>query len=244
MRSHEIEYQILGSGSQIVEITLDSGETVIAEAGMLTFMERGVHFDTKLGDGSDTGVFGKMLSLGKRMLTKESLFVTHFTNEHDSRRTVGFSAPYPGTIIPVDLGKVGGRILCQKDAFLCAALGTKVGTSFSKRFGKTGFFGGEGFVLQRLEGDGLAFLHAGGVVVEKKLSNDQLRVDTGCLVGFTEGIDYDVQLAGNLRSMIFGGEGMCLTTLSGTGTVWLQSMPFSRLAERIVATVPPPPSTN
>jgi uncharacterized protein (TIGR00266 family) len=242
MRCHKIEYKILGEGSQIVEVILDPDETVVAEAGMMNYMEEGIRFDTKLGDGSnaESGVFGKLFAAGKRALTGESLFVTHFTNDNYLRRVVGFAAPYPGTIIPLDLSKYDDEIYCQKDAFLCAALGTKLDIALTKRIGKAGFFGGEGFILQKVMGDGMAFLHAGGVVVEKKLDGDVLTCDTGSLVGFTKGIDYDVQLVGGLKSMVFGGEGLCLTKLSGKGTVWLQSMPFPRLAERIVSTVPTP----
>jgi len=240
MRCHEVDYEILGQGSQLVEVTLDYGETVIAEAGMMNYMESGIHFDTKLGDGSDDSMLGKLWSMSKRLVSKESMFVTHFTNEDTKRRVVAFAAPYPGTVVPLDLSKLGGRVFCQKDAFLCAAYGTKVDIALTKRLGRAGFFGGEGFVLQTLEGDGLVFLHAGGVIIEKQLNEEELRVDTGSLVGFTEGIDYDVQLAGGLRTMFFGGEGIVLTKLSGTGTVWLQSMPFPRLADRIVGSVPVP----
>lgn len=242
MRCHEIEYKIIGEGSQIVEIILDPNETVIAEAGMMNYMEEGMKFETKMGDGSDagSGVFGKLFSAGKRMLSGESLFVTHFTNKNYLRRVVAFAAPYPGTIIPLDLSQYGEKVYCQKDAFLCAALGTQVDIALTKKIGRAGFFGGEGFILQKLLGDGLVFMHAGGVVVEKKLDGDTLTCDTGSLVGFTEGIDYDIELVGGLKSMIFGGEGICLTKLSGTGTVWLQSMPFPRLADRVVNSVPVP----
>ncbi len=242
MRCHKIEYNILGQGSQIVEVNLAPGETVIAEAGMMNYMDGGVRFDTKLGDGSDarSGVFGKMFSAGKRILTGESLFVTHFSNESSQRCIVAFAAPYSGTVVPIDLSKFGKKIFCQKDAFLCAAHGTRLDIALTKRIGKAGFFGGEGFILQQIEGDGFAFLHAGGVLVEKKLDGNELHVDTGSLVGFTEGIDYDIHLVGGLKSMMFGGEGVCLTKLSGKGTVWLQSMPFPRLAERIVNSVPVP----
>src|SRR5690606_5527684 len=170
--------------------------------------------------------------LGKRLLTGESLFMTHFSNQGKGRQRVGFAAPYPGTVVPIDLAQIGGRLICQKDAFLCAAHGTEIGISFNKRLG-AGFFGGEGFILQKLEGDGLAFVHAGGTVIRKELNDETLRLDTGCLVAFTAGIDYDIALAGGLRSMLFGGEGILLATLKGTGTVWVQSLPFSRLAERI-----------
>lgn len=192
-----------------------------------------------MGDGSqaDDGIFGKLMSAGKRVLTGESLFLTHFTNTGSGKKRVSFAAPYPGKIIAYDMAMAGGELLCQKDAFLAAALGTDVGIAFTKRLG-TGFFGGEGFILQRLRGDGMVFLHAGGTVIEKELNNDVLRVDTGCLVAFTTGIDYNIERAGSLKSMFFGGEGLFLATLSGTGTVLLQSLPFSRMADRILAHAP------
>ncbi len=232
MASHQLDYEILGSHAQSVEIILDPGETVIAEAGAMNYMTEGVRFETRMGDGSESGMLGKLWGMGKRMLTGESLFMTHFTNQDRGTARVAFAAPYPGTVVAVDLAAIGGTVICQKDSFLCAALGTEIGISFSKRIG-AGFFGGEGFILQRLSGDGLAFLHAGGAVIRKELRNETLRLDTGCLVGFSEGIDYDVQLAGGLKSMLFGGEGILLATLRGSGTVWLQSLPFSRLAERV-----------
>jgi uncharacterized protein (TIGR00266 family) len=240
MRAHEIEYQILGHDMQLVEILLDPGETVIAEAGSMTYMESPISFETRMGDGSnpDEGVFGKLFSAGKRMLTGESLFTTHFTNSAAAGKArVGFSAPYPGSVMPLDLSQLGGRVICQKDAFLCAALGTKLGIAFNKRLG-SGLFGGEGFILQKIEGDGLAFIQAGGTVVEKQLHGETLRIDTGCLVGFTDGIDYDIRMAGGLKSMLFGGEGVFLATLSGSGTVWIQSLPFSRMADRILQNAP------
>ncbi|MCP8463486.1 TIGR00266 family protein [Pseudomonas sp. ZM23] len=232
MPSHDLDYRILGESMQTVEIELDPGETVIAEAGAMNYMTGGIQFTARMGDGSDSGLLGKLWSAGKRKFSGESVFMTHFTNEGNGRQQVAFAAPYPGSVVPVRLGEVGGRLICQKDSFLCAAYGTKVGIAFAKRLG-AGFFGGEGFILQKLEGDGLVFVHAGGTVIRRELNDETLRVDTGCLVAFTDGIDYDVQLAGGLRSMLFGGEGLLLTTLKGTGTVWLQSLPFSRLAERI-----------
>lgn len=232
MPSHSLDYEILGASAQSVEIILDPGETVIAEAGMMNYMTEGVRFETRMGDGAASGVLGKLWSAGKRMLTGESLFMTHFSNAGRAPARVAFAAPYPGTVVPIQLAEHGGRLICQKDAFLCAAYGTAVGISFSKRLG-AGFFGGEGFILQKLEGDGLAFVHAGGTVIRKELNNETLRLDTGCLVAFTAGIDYDIALAGGLKSMLFGGEGILLTTLKGTGTVWVQSLPFSRLAERV-----------
>ena len=232
MPSHVLDYEIQGSSAQSVEIILDPGETVIAEAGAMNYMTEDVRFETRMGDGSRNGVLNTLWGMGKRMLTGESLFLTHFSNEGRKPARVAFAAPYPGTVVPVDLAKVGGQVICQKDAFLCAASGTTVGISFSKRIG-AGFFGGEGFILQRLEGEGLAFLHAGGTVIRKELNNETLRLDTGCLVAFTSGIEYNIKLAGGLKSMLFGGEGILLTTLKGTGSVWIQSLPFSRLAERI-----------
>jgi uncharacterized protein (TIGR00266 family) len=230
MHCHKVDYQVMGDDIQIVEIELDPGETVVAE---------GIAFEAKMGDGSqpDTGFLGKVLGAGQRMLTGESIFMTHFTNQGAGKRRVAFAAPYPGKIIPIDMAKVNGQLLCQKDAFLCAALGTEIGIAFNKRLG-TGFFGGEGFILQRLRGDGLAFVHAGGTVIKKRLNGETLRVDTGCLVAFTAGIDYDIQRAGSLKSMFFGGEGLFLATLSGTGTVLLQSLPFSRMADRILQHAP------
>ena len=192
-----------------------------------------------MGDGSkpDEGVFGKLMNVGKRVLTGESIFMTHFTNTGSGKKIVAFSAPYPGKIIPIDMSKVSGELICQKDAFLCAAYGTELGIAFTKRLG-AGFFGGEGFILQRLRGDGMAFVHVGGTVTKKKLNNEIIRVDTGCIAAFTSGIDYDIQRAGNLKSMFFGGEGLFLATLRGTGTVLLQSLPFSRMADRILAHAP------
>jgi len=239
MRCHEVDYEILGNDMQIVEVELDPAETVIAEAGAMNYMEDGITFEAKMGDGSraDDGILGKLMSAGKRVLTGESLFLTHFTNTGSGKKRVSFAAPYPGKIIAYDMARAEGELLCQKDAFLAAALGTDVGIAFTKRLG-TGFFGGEGFILQRLRGDGMVFLHAGGTVIEKELNNDVLRVDTGCLVAFTKGIDYNIERAGSLKSMFFGGEGLFLATLSGTGTVLLQSLPFSRMADRILAHAP------
>ncbi len=239
MKCHELDYEIQGDDMQMVEVELDPGETVIAEAGAMNYMEDNIDFEAKMGDGSepDKSLFGKLLDAGTRKLTGESLFITHFTNHGSDKKRVAFAAPYPGRIVSLDMAKVGGEILCQKDAFLCAALGTNIGIAFNKRLG-AGFFGGEGFILQRLRGDGMVFMHAGGTVIERQLNHEKLRVDTGCLVGFTPGVDYDIQRAGNLKSMFFGGEGMFVATLSGSGTVWLQSLPFSRLADRIIANAP------
>ncbi len=240
MKSHEVDYEIIGNDMQVVEVELDPGETVIAEAGAMNWLEDGITFEAKMGDGAEAenGLFNKLLGAGKRAITGESIFMTHFTNHGSGKKHVAFAAPYPGHILPIDLGSLqGGELLCQKDAFLCAALGTKVGIAFNKRLG-AGFFGGEGFILQRLQGDGMAFVHAGGAIVKKELNGETLRVDTGCLVAFTQGINYDIERAGSLKSMFFGGEGLFLATLQGTGTVYLQSLPFSRLADRIIAQAP------
>lgn len=238
-RCHEVTYQIYGDDMQVVEVELDPGETVIAEAGAMNYMEEEITFEAKMGDGSrpDSGFFGRIFDAGKRVLTGESLFMTHFTNNGVGIRRVAFAAPYPGKIIALDLDEVEGELLCQKDAFLAAALGTEIGIAFTRRLG-TGFFGGEGFILQRLRGDGMAFIHAGGTIVKRELAGETLRVDTGCLVAFTRGVDYDIERAGGLKSMIFGGEGLFLATLRGHGTVWLQTLPFSRLANRIIASAP------
>ncbi len=239
MKSHEVDYEIFGDDLQMVEVELDPGETVIAEAGAMNYMQDGIEFETKMGDGSapDKGIMGKLLDVGKRVLTQESIFMTHFTHRGQGKARVAFAAPYPGKIIAVDMNTFPGQLFCQKDAFLCAALGTEVGIAFQKKLG-AGFFGGEGFILQRLTGDGMAFLHAGGTIIQKELNGETLRVDTGCIVSFTEGINYDIQRSGGLKSMVFGGEGLFLATLSGRGTVWLQSLPFSRLANRIIASAP------
>ena len=239
MNCHEVDYEIHGDDMQIVEVELDPGETVIAEAGAMNYMEDGIDFEAKMGDGSqpEQGFMGKLFSAGKRMITGESIFMTHFTNRGHDKSRVAFAAPYPGKIIPVNMAEVGEELICQKDSFLCAALGTSVSITFNKRFG-AGLFGGEGFILQKLEGDGMAFVHAGGTVVWKELNGETLRVDTGCIVGFTSGIDYSIERAGNLKSMFLGGEGLFLATLSGYGWVWLQSLPFSRLADRILQHAP------
>ncbi len=239
MKSHEVDYQIFGDDMQVVEIELDPQETVIAEAGAMNWMDDSIEFEAKLGDGSkpNQGMFGKLLDVGKRVLTGESVFMTHFTNVGHGKKRVAFAAPYPGKIVPLDMAQMGGDFICQKDAFLCAALGTEVSITFNKRLG-AGFFGGEGFILQRLRGDGLAFVHAGGTIVKKELKGETIKVDTGCIVGFTAGIDYDIQRAGGLKSMFFGGEGLFLATLQGHGTIYLQSLPFSRMADRILQHAP------
>jgi len=234
MRSHDLEYRIIGDDIQLVEIELDPRETVIAEAGTMMYMDSQIRFDTKMGDGSDPnqGLMGKLLSAGTRVLTGESLFVTHFTNQGGSKQRVAFAAPYPGKIVPVELDQLGGSLIVQKDGFLCAAKGTKISITLNRRIG-SGLVGGEGFIMQKLEGDGKAFMHAGGTVIERRLNNESLKIDTGCIVGYTPGIDFNIETSGNLRSMIFGGEGIFLATLSGTGTVWLQSMPIRKLIQAI-----------
>lgn len=238
-KCHEVDYQIIGESMQLVEVELDPGEAVIAEAGAMNYFEEGIEFETKMGDGSDAeqGILGKLWGAGKRALTGESVFMTHFTHQGQGKSRVAFAAPFPGSIVAVDMSEVGGELICQKDSFLCAAKGTSIGIALQKRLG-AGFFGGEGFILQRLNGDGMAFVHAGGTVVRKELNGESLKVDTGCIVGFTSGIDYDIRLASGLKSMFFGGEGLFLAELSGTGTVWLQSLPFSRLADRIISHAP------
>jgi uncharacterized protein (TIGR00266 family) len=237
---HEVDYEIIGDDMQMVVVELDPGETVIAEAGAMNFMEGDIAFESKMGDGSqpDQGLMGKLFSAGKRALTGESIFMTHFTNRGGSgKRHVAFAAPYPGRIIPVDLAAMGGQIVCQKDAFLCAAFGTEVTIAFQRRLG-AGFFGGEGFILQKLIGDGMGFLHASGAIIDRELNGETLRIDTGCLVAFEPSVEYGIERAGNLKSMFFGGEGLFLATLRGRGKVWLQSLPFSRMADRILAHAP------
>jgi len=240
MKSHEVDYKLFGDDLQFVEIELDPNETVIAEAGTMMYMEDNISFQTRMGDGSKpkAGILDSVVSIGKRVLTGESLFMTHFSNEAgQGKRHVAFGAPYPGKIIAIDLDEAQGELICQKDAFLCAALGTEVTIAFNRRLG-AGFFGGEGFILQRLRGDGMVFIHAGGSIIERRLENEKLLVDTGCIVAFEKSIDYNIQQAGGLKSMLFGGEGLFLATLQGTGRVWLQSLPFSRLADRILASAP------
>ena len=239
MNSHKVDYKIYGDDLQAVEVELDPNETVIAEAGGMNWMDDGINFEARMGDGSkpNSGFFGGLLGVGKRLLTGESLFLTHFTNVGVGKKRVAFASPYPGKIMPVNLAEMGGSITCQKDSFLCAAKGTEVTVTLNKRLG-AGFFGGEGFILQKLNGDGMAFLHAGGTIVEKKLNGEKLKVDTGCIVAFSGNIDYSIERAGGLKSMLFGGEGLFLATLQGTGTVFLQSLPFSRLADRIIRYAP------
>jgi uncharacterized protein (TIGR00266 family) len=234
MRSHELEYRIIGDDIQLVEIELDPMETVIAEAGTMMYMDMQIKFETKMGDGSDPnqGLMSKLLSAGTRVLTGESLFVTHFTNQGGGKQRVAFAAPYPGKIIPLDLSLLGGSLVVQKDGFLCAAKGTKISITLNRRIG-AGLVGGEGFIMQKLEGDGKTFMHAGGTVIERRLNGETLKIDTGCIVAYTQGIDFNIETSGSLRSMVFGGEGIFLATLSGTGTVWLQSMPIRKLIQAI-----------
>lgn len=236
MRCHEVDYEIFGDDMQIVEVELDPAEKVIAEAGAMNYMEDGIAFETKMGDGTTPtgGFMGAMMNVGKRVLTGESIFLTHFENRGQGKRRVAFAAPYPGKILPIDMAEMGEELICQKDAFLCAAFGTTTDIAFQKRLG-AGFFGGEGFILQRLRGDGMAFVHIGGTVIRRQLrAGETLRVDTGCIAAFTAGVDYNIERAGNLKSMVFGGEGLFLATLRGPGTVFLQSLPFSRLANRVL----------
>ncbi len=238
--SHEIDHEIFGDDLQLVEIELDPGETVIAEAGAMTYLEADIEYVAKMGDGStpNQGFFGKLVAAGKRVLTGESMFMTHFTNHGRGKRRVAFGAPYPGKIIPVDLSEYGNTLICQKNAFLCGALGTKIGMKFQKKLG-AGLFGGEGFILQLLEGDGMVFMHACGCIIRRDLKDGEvLRMDTGCLVAMASSVDYDIQKAGGLKTMLLGGEGLFLVTLTGPGRVWMQSLPFSRLAQRVVGAVP------
>ena len=239
MASHDIDFEVLGEGVQFADIDLDPGETVIAEAGAMVYMEEGISFEARMGDGSnpDDSMMGKLFSGAKRMIAGESLFLTHFTNTSGSRKSVGFAGSIPGSIVGMNLSKIGGAITCQRDAFLCAAYGTEITVTFAKRLG-AGFFGGEGFILQRAVGDGKFMVHAGGKVIMKQLNGEKLRVDTGSLVAFTDGIDYSIERAGNLGSMLFGGEGLFVTTLTGRGTVLLQSTPAARMAAALSRNMP------
>jgi len=237
--SHEIDYEIFGEEMQYVSIELDPHETAIAEAGSFMMMDDGVEMATIFGDGSAAsqtgGILGKLVNAGKRLLTGESLFMTAYTNMSQSKKRVSFASPYPGKIIPLDLSAYNGKVICQKDAFLCAAKGVSVGIEFQRRLG-TGLFGGEGFIMQKLEGDGMSFIHAGGHVFHKDLQpNEILRIDTGCLVGFTQNIHYDIEMIRGIRNKIFGGEGFFYATLRGPGRVWIQTLPVSRLASRILS---------
>ena len=236
-----VDYEIKGAEMQFVEIELDPGEAAIGEAGSMMFMDAGIEMDTVFGDASgagDGGLLGKLLGAGKRLVTGESLFTTVYTNSASQKQRVAFAAPYPGKILPMDLRQLGGTLICQKDAFLCAARGVSLGLAFQRKLG-VGFFGGEGFIMQKLEGEGLAFVHAGGSLLKRELQAGQLlRVDTGCVVAYTPGVAFDIQYVGKIKTALFGGEGLFLASLSGPGTVWLQSLPFSRLASRIFAAAP------
>lgn len=235
-----VDYEIKGSEMQFVEVELDPGEAAVGEAGSMMFMDAGIAMDTVFGDGSAStgGLFGKLMGAGKRLITGESLFTTVFTNQAHSKLRIAFAAPYPGKIIPMDLRQLGGTLICQKDAFLCAAKGVSLGMYLQQKM-STGFFGGEGFIMQKLEGDGLAFVHAGGTVVKRELQPGQtLLIDTGCVVAFTPNINFEIQYVGKIKTAMFGGEGLFFAKVTGPGTVWLQSLPFSRLASRVFAAAP------
>jgi uncharacterized protein (TIGR00266 family) len=237
VKCHKVDYEIKGNDCQLVEIQLDPSETVIAEAGAMMYLDDNIDFKVKFGDGSNPsqGFFSKLMSAGGRILTGESLFLTHFTNRGSIPARVAFAAPYPGTILAIDMQLLNNQtLICERDAFLAAAMGTKVSVHFHKKFG-AGLFGGEGFILQKLKGDGMAFIHAGGTIIKRELRGERVRVDTGCLVAFTDGISYEITRVPGLMSMVFGGEGIFLASLQGTGTVWLQSLPFSRMCDRILA---------
>lgn len=240
MNAHKIDFHIYGEEMQYVEIELDPQEGVVAEAGSFMMMNDGIQMETIFGDGSNQseGILGKLFSAGKRLLTGESLFMTVFSNSGFGKKKVSFASPYPGKIIPIDLSEFQGKFICQKDAFLCAAKGVSVGIEFSKKLGR-GLFGGEGFIMQKLEGDGMAFVHVGGNLAKKELQpGEVLKVDTGCIVGFTQNVDYDVEFVGGIKNTVFGGEGLFFATLKGPGTVYVQSLPFSRLAGRVLALAP------
>jgi uncharacterized protein (TIGR00266 family) len=235
-----IDYEIRGAEMQFVEVELDPGEAAIGEAGSMMFMDAGIGMDTVFGDGSaqQGGFFGKLLGAGKRLVTGESLFTTVYTNNAGAKQRVAFAAPYPGKILPMDLRQLGGTLICQKDAFLCAARGVSLGIAVQQKL-STGFFGGEGFIMQKLDGDGLAFVHAGGTVVKRELQPGQtLLVDTGCVVAYTPSTNFEIQYVGKIKTALFGGEGLFFAKLTGPGTVWLQSLPFSRLASRVFAAAP------
>lgn len=237
---HEIDYKIYGDDMQFVEVELDPQEATVAEAGAMMYMEDGIQMESVFGDGSQksSGFLGALVGAGKRLLTGESLFMTIFQNQSAGKKKVAFGAPYPGKIIAVHLADIGGELITQKDAFLCAAKGVSVGIAFQKRIG-VGLFGGEGFIMQRLQGDGWAFVHAGGTLMQRDLGpGEMLKVDTGCIVGFQPTVNYDIQKAGGIKSMLFGGEGLFFATLRGPGRIWLQSLPFSRLADRIYSAAP------
>lgn len=240
MQAHEIDYHIYGEEMQYVEIELDPQEIVVAEAGSFMMMDNGIKMETIFGDGSQqqSGIFDKLLSAGKRVLTGESLFMTAYINQNYGKSKVCFASPYPGKIVPIDLSQYGGKFICQKDSFLCAAKGVAVGIEFSRKLGR-GLFGGEGFIMQKLEGDGMAFVHSGGTLAKRELAAGEImKVDTGCIVGFSKDVDYDIEFIGGIKNSIFGGEGLFFATLRGPGIVYVQSLPFSRLADRIIASAP------
>jgi len=238
-----VDYEIKGAEMQFVEVELDPGEAAVGEAGSMMFMDAGIQMDTVFGDGSQSGsggggLFGKLLGAGKRLVTGESLFTTVYTNQNSAKSRVAFAAPYPGKILPMDLAALGGTLICQKDAFLCAARGVSLGIFFQQKL-SVGFFGGEGFIMQKLEGDGLAFVHAGGTVLKRELVAGQtLLIDTGCIVAFTPSVNFEIQYVGKIKTALFGGEGLFFAKVTGPGTVWLQSLPFSRLASRVFAAAP------
>jgi len=234
-----VDYEIFGNEMQYVEVELDPGEAAVGEAGAMMYMQSDIQMDTVFGDGSQQGgLFGKLMGAGKRLLTGETLFTTVFQNTGHGKQRVAFAAPYPGKILPMNLAELGGTLICQKDAFLCAAKGVSLGIAFQKKLG-TGLFGGEGFIMQKLDGDGMAFIHAGGTLMERTLApGDMLRVDTGCVVAYQPGVDFDIQYVGKIKSALFGGEGLFFATLRGPGKIWLQSLPLSRLANRIMASAP------
>ena len=234
-----VDYQIFGNEMQYVEVELDPGEAAVGEAGVMMYMQAGIQMDTVFGDGAQQGgLFGKLMGAGKRLLTGESLFTTVFLNTAPSKQHVAFAAPYPGKIVPMDLRALGGTLLCQKDSFLCAAKGVSLGIAFQKKLG-VGLFGGEGFIMQKLDGDGMAFVHACGTLMERNLApGETLRVDTGCVVAYQPSVDFDVQYVGKIKSALFGGEGLFFATLTGPGRIWLQSLPLSRLANRIILSAP------
>jgi len=237
---HEIDYTIHGDDLQFVEIELDPMEAVVAEAGAMMYHEEGIEMNTIFGDGSvqSSGILGSLMSAGKRLLTGESLFMTVFLNKSAQKRKAAFGAPYPGKIIPIHLAEIGGEMIAQKDSFLCAAKGVSVGIAFNRKIG-AGLFGGEGFIMERLQGDGWAFVHAGGTLLARDLqAGETLRVDTGCVVGFTRGVDFDIKFVGGVKSALFGGEGVFFATLRGPGRIWIQSLPLSRLADRLHAAAP------
>ena len=240
MAMDAVDFEIKGAEMQYVEVELDPGEAAVGEAGSMFFMDVGITMDTVFGDGSNAGggFLGKLVGAGKRLVTGESLFTTVYTNGTAGKQRVAFGAPYPGKILPMDLRQLGGTLICQKDAFLCAARGVSLGIAFQRKL-STGFFGGEGFIMQKLEGDGLAFVHAGGTVLKRELQPGQtLLVDTGCVVAYTPSVDFEIQYVGKIKTALFGGEGLFFAKLTGPGTIWLQSLPFSRLASRVFAAAP------